>query len=131
FDITDYVLWYWTPMALSFTRHLSPAAVVFDCMDELSAFAGAPPELRDLERELMARADVVFTGGVSLYESKRAMHPNVHAFPSSVDTTHFARAMRIRREPPDQAPISTPRLGYFGVIDERMDLDLVDGIAVR
>ena len=131
FDVTDYVLWYWTPMSLGFTSHLSPTAIVFDCMDELSGFAGAPPALKEMERELMRRADVMFTGGVSLYEAKRALHPNVHPFPSSVEASHFARARRVRTEPADQVEIPHPRIGFFGVIDERMDLELVAGVADR
>jgi UDP-galactopyranose mutase len=98
-------------------------------MDELSAFAGAPPELQRYERELFRIADVVFTGGHTLFEAKRASHPNVHAFPSSVDVAHFARARHLRDEPLDQAGIPTPRLGFFGVIDERMDYDLLSGVA--
>ena len=90
-SIRDYVLWYYTPMAMEFTRSLTPRAVVYDCMDELSAFAGAPAAMRQRERELLERADVVFTGGHTLYESKRHSHPNVHAFPSSVDLEHFSR----------------------------------------
>lgn len=121
-------LWYYTPMALPFSRHLSPVAVLYDCMDELSAFAGAPPALHTLERELLARADAVTTGGQSLYEAKRSLHPNVHAFPSSVDVAHFARARTVR-EADDQVRLPRPRLGYFGVIDERMDLELLTGIA--
>jgi UDP-galactopyranose mutase len=124
-----YVLWYYTPMALPFTTHLRPAAVVFDCMDELSAFAGAPETLRLCEAELFKKADVVFTGGQSLYEAKRSRHPNVYAFPSSVDAAHFAHARTIRREPADQAGIPHVRIGFFGVIDERMDYDLVRGVA--
>jgi len=100
-------------------------------MDELSAFAGAPRALRDREAELMFRADLVLTGGQSLYEAKRGLHPNVHAFPSSVDVKHFARARGAQSEPEDQtnASIPRPRIGYFGVIDERMDMDLVRGVA--
>ena len=131
FDVDEYVLWYWTPMPLSFTRHLAPSAVVFDCMDELSGFAGAPMALKAMEQELMRRAHVMFTGGVSLYEAKRAFHSNVHACPSSVDAAHFARARRVTREPEDQATIAHPRIGYFGVIDERMDLELIAGVADR
>jgi UDP-galactopyranose mutase len=129
--LTDYVLWYYTPMALSVTSALHPVAVVYDCMDELSAFAGAPERLRDLESELFRRADVVFTGGQSLYEAKRSRHPRVHAFPSSVDVEHFARARTLTAvvEPRDQAPIGRPRLGFFGVIDERMDYPLLAGLA--
>ncbi len=129
--IRDYVLWYYTPMALSFTQHLEPVAVLYDCMDELSAFAHAPPALRQKEAELLRRADVVLTGGHSLYEIKRDLHPNVHPLPSSVDTLHFARARDLPHgnEPVDQAWIPGPRLGFFGVIDERMDIDLVAAVA--
>jgi UDP-galactopyranose mutase len=128
--IRDCVLWYYTPMAVPFTRHLKPLAVAYDCMDELSAFRGAPPSLRETEEELLARADVVFTGGLSLYEAKRTRHPNVHAFSSSIDVEHFARARKaVAREPGDQASIPHPRFGFAGVIDERMDLDLVAGVA--
>ena len=125
----DYVLWFYTPMALPFTHHLNAAAVVYDCMDELSAFAGAPPALQRYERELFAIADVVFTGGATLFEAKRAHHPNVHAFPSSVDVEHFAQARQLRNDPPDQTGIPRPRLGFFGVIDERMDYHLLAGVA--
>jgi glycosyltransferase involved in cell wall biosynthesis len=127
--VERFVLWYYTPMALAFSRHLSAQAVVFDCMDELSAFAAAPPELRSLETELLRRADVVFTGGQSLYEAKRSAHRNVHAVPSSVDVAHFAQARLATAEPEDQALIAHPRIGYFGVIDERMDLELLAAVA--
>jgi glycosyltransferase involved in cell wall biosynthesis len=127
--LREFVLWYYTPMALAFTHHLSPTAVVYDCMDELSAFAGAPPELAALELRLFEIADVVFTGGHSLYEAKRSAHTNLHAFPSSVDVAHFARARRTRAEPADQAAIPHPRIGFFGVIDERMDYELLRGVA--
>ena len=127
--ISDYLLWYYTPMALAFTRHLQPRAVVYDCMDELSAFAGAPAAMREREQELLARADVVFTGGQTLFESKRHSHANVHAFPSSVDVEHFARARAVQPEREDQAHIPHPRLGFFGVVDERMDLELLRQVA--
>ena len=123
------VLWFYTPMALPFARGLEAPLVVYDCMDELSAFAGAPPALRELEPELFRRADLVFTGGHSLYASKRRRHPRVHAFPSSVDAHHFLRARGALADPEDQAPIPRPRIGYFGVVDERLDLELVDRVA--
>lgn len=125
----DFALWYYTPMARDFTRHLRPKLCIYDCMDELSAFAGAPPAMQRNERELLAVADLVFTGGQSLYEAKRDQHENVYAFPSSVDVPHFAQARKAGAEPEDQASIPHPRLGFFGVIDERMDLDLLRGIA--
>ena len=122
--------WYYTPMALTFTRDLAFNACVYDNMDELSAFVGAPAEMLQMEHALFDRADVVFTGGHSLYEAKRHRHSNIHAFPSSVDTAHFAIA-RSREiiEPEDQAPIPHPRLGFFGVIDERFDVALLGALA--
>ena len=128
-DVSDYVLWYYTPMALSFTDHLTPAAVVYDCMDELSAFKGAPALLKEREAALMRRASLVLTGGQSLYEAKRSRHHNIHAVPSSVDVSHFAQARTITSDPADQAVVPRPRLGFFGVIDERMDLNLLRGVA--
>lgn len=123
------VLWFYTPMALGFARSIHASAIVYDCMDELSHFHAAPAQLGQRERELFGRADLVFTGGRSLYEGKRAHHPRVFAFPSSVDASHFQRARRAHTEPPDQRAIPRPRLGFFGVIDERMDLDLVRAVA--
>jgi len=127
--IANFILWYYTPMALAFTDHMRARLVVYDCMDELALFKGAPPELLDLERKLLQRAQVVFTGGWSLYEAKRDLHPNVHGVPSSVDVCHFRSARNGLVEPPDQAALGRPRLGFFGVIDERFDTALLDGAA--
>jgi UDP-galactopyranose mutase len=127
--IADFVAWYYTPMSLAFSDHLSPVATVYDCMDELSAFQGAPAALKSREADLLRRTDLMLTGGQSLYEAKRDQHANIHPFPSSVDVDHFARARRITADPPDQALIPHPRLGFFGVIDERMDIDLIRGLA--
>jgi glycosyltransferase involved in cell wall biosynthesis len=127
--ITDFVAWYYTPMALAFSDHLQPRLVVHDCMDELANFAGAPADLKEREAELLRRAGLVFTGGRSLYEARRERHPSVHLFPSSVDTQHFAGARRPQPDPSDQYAIPRPRLGFAGVIDERMDLALLAGVA--
>jgi UDP-galactopyranose mutase len=128
-EIERYVLWVYTPMAAHFAEHLTPLATVYDCMDELTGFAGAPLELAERERRLLRRADLVFTGGQSLYEAKRELHPSVHAFPSSVEAAHFRQARAGVADPPDQADIPHPRLGWYGVIDERVDLGLVAGLA--
>ncbi len=128
-NIRDFVAWYYTPMALAFTEHLKPLVTVYDCMDELSAFKGADPQLREYELTLFHRADLVLTGGQSLYESKRHQHHAVFAFPSSIDRDHFAQARTIVAEPDDQKDLPHPRLGFFGVIDERFDIALLDGMA--
>jgi glycosyltransferase involved in cell wall biosynthesis len=128
-QIHSYALWFYTPMHLPWTRHLKPVAVVYDCMDELSGFKGAPPEMKEREAQLLQWADLVFTGGHSLYEAKRQQHHSIYPFPSSIDAPHFARARTITTEPDDQANIPGLRLGFFGVIDERMDLDLIAAVA--
>lgn len=122
--------WFYTPMALEFADGVHFDLVVYDCMDELSLFRGAPPHMVEMERRLLARADLVFTGGRSLYEAKRGRHPSVHCFPSSIDAAHFRAARQPGPDPEGQAQIPRPRIGFFGVIDERMDAALVDAIAV-
>jgi len=128
-DITDTIAWFYTPMALPWAARRSFSAVVYDCMDELSAFRFAPTDLPKLEDALMRRADVMFTGGASLFESKRHSHPNIHCEPSGVDLAHFGQARHKVPEPADQAAIAGPKLGYFGVIDERLDLALIQDVA--
>ena len=130
-NIHQFVAWYYTPMALDFTRHLRPLAVVYDCMDELSAFKGAPECLKLRERELFKIADLVFTGGQTLYEAKRNQHHSVFAFPSSIDRDHFMQARAQGPEPADQQDIPHPRLGFFGVVDERFDVALLDEVSRR
>ncbi|WBK01842.1 glycosyltransferase [Methylocystis parvus] len=123
------IAWYYTPMALQFTEALEPDRCVYDNMDELSAFAGAPNGIAQMERRLMSRCHVVYVGGHSLYEAKRKRHGNIHVFPSSVDSAHFRQARFVESEAADQSSIPHPRIGFFGVIDERMDLKLVAELA--
>lgn len=127
--LRDSILWFYTPMALPLAGHFKPRALVYDCMDELSAFLGAPQELLHREAELLRQADLVFTGGPSLYRAKKDRHPNVFCFPSSVDAAHFGQARTQLDEPDDQRSLPHPRLGFFGVVDERMDLALLDALA--
>jgi UDP-galactopyranose mutase len=127
----DLTFWYYTPLALQFSGHIQPDYCVYDCMDELSAFRFAPASLIAMEKTLLQRCDIVFTGGASLFDAKREAHRSVHCFPSSVDKAHFAKARdgAIIADEGDQASIPHPRVGFFGVIDERMDLDLVARLA--
>lgn len=125
------ILWYYTPMALPFSDHIECDVCVYDCMDELSAFKNAPRELVQMERLLMQRADIVFTGGQSIYEAKRRLHKSIHPFPSSIDVAHFHKARKPSGDPADQAAIPHPRVGFAGVIDERLDVGLVAEAATR
>ncbi len=129
YQVRDYILWYYTPMAIAFTWRLDPLLVVYDCMDEPSAFKSAPPSVKQREADLFKLADVVFTSGYSLYETKRRLHHNIHPFPSGVDLEHFRQARRETAEPVDQACIGRPRLGFSGMIDDRLDRELLAGIA--
>ena len=128
-NVDNFVSWYYTPMMTAWSDHLEPQAVVFDCMDELSAFKNAPAELLAREAALFEMADAVFTGGPSLYESKRTQHHSVYCFPSSIDVKHFAKALEATDEPEDQGSIPSPRVGFFGVIDERSDIELLGRLA--
>ena len=127
--IEDPVFWHYTPMYGPVSEAIGASAIVYDCMDELSAFRFAPPELLRREEDLLRRADLVFTGGRSLYEAKRDRHPRTYLFPSSVDVEHWKQARGSLPEPPDLVGIPHPRLGYIGVIDERMDIELLAAVA--
>ncbi|MBA2746427.1 MAG: glycosyltransferase family 1 protein [Flavisolibacter sp.] len=128
-QVNRYFSWYYTPMALPFTEDLTPELVIYDCMDELSAFKFAPPQLTIREKELFKKSDVVFTGGHSIYESKKSQHHNIYAFPSSIDKNHFGSARTLKNEPADQKNIAGPRFGFFGVVDERFDIEMLEKVA--
>jgi glycosyltransferase involved in cell wall biosynthesis len=130
-QVKDHIAWYYTPMALPYSSHLDPLLIVYDCMDELSAFKNAPSALIELEKELFRKADLIFTGGHSLYQHKKSQHHNIHPFPSSIDQDHFSLSRTITEDPDDQAHIPHPRFGFFGVIDERMNMELVREVAER
>jgi hypothetical protein len=124
------IAWYYSPMSLGFSNHLKPTIIVYDCMDELSAFRFAPPALKQYEAMLFDKADIVFTGGHHLYEAKQYLHDNIHPFPSSIDKEHFAQARKSMAEPADQAGIPHPRIGFYGVVDERFNISLLKDVAL-
>ena len=125
------VAWVYTPMRLPVLDGIETSAVIYDCMDELANFRHAPQELREREQRLFDMASVVFTGGYRLWESKCKQHENVHPFPSSVEVAHFAQARAGLADPVDHRHIPGPRLGFFGVIDERFDIDLLREVSTR
>src|SRR4051812_11211880 len=125
------VQWFYSPFsAPAMLGAFSEVAVVYDCMDELAQFRFAHPDLVRRERLLLANADVVFTGGYKLYESKRRYHHNVHFFGCGVDVRHFGKArLPDTAVADDIAPLPQPVFGYFGVIDERVDYELIRTLA--
>lgn len=123
--------WFYSPSFCTVLKHLQFETVIYDCMDELSLFKGAPASLIQQERVLLENTDIVFTGGRSLFEAKQPHHLNVHCFPSSVDFDHFARARNGISLPSDISEIPSPIVGYFGVVDERLDLELIEETAAK
>jgi UDP-galactopyranose mutase len=130
-SIKNYIFWYYTPMPLPIGEGFKPQLTVYDCMDELSNFKFAPAALRDREAELFSKADIVFTGGHNLYQAKKNCHDNIYPFPSSIDKKHFIKARKKMDDPADQAHIPFPRFGFYGVVDERFDVDLIKQVAER
>jgi len=128
-NIKTYVTWYYTPLSYAFSLHLKPALLVYDCMDELSSFKFAAPELKDWEQKLFAKADVVFTGGMHLYEAKKKFHSNIYGVPSGIDIKHFIQARKFTKDPIDQSSIPHPRIGFYGVVDERFNIELLRSVA--
>ena len=128
-EIKEHVAWYYTPLSLAFSDHLRSDLVVYDCMDELSSFKFASPLIKEWEKRLFAKADLVFTGGMHLYEAKKDLHPNVHGIPSGIDVDHFISARNFENDPDDQASIPHPRIGFYGVVDERFNIELLRSAA--
>lgn len=128
----DPVLWFYSAAFSEIIPFLNHSLIVYDCMDELAAFKGASPLLVAQEKYLLSVADIVFTGGKSLYEEKKKHAGNIYCFPSSVDQKHFARAYKDETIlPKDIKNISQPTVGFYGVIDERLDKNLLEQIARR
>ena len=128
--LRDYILWYYTPMAMPLASALpAPSLTVYDCMDELSAFKFAPPDIQERESRLMEAADIMFTGGYTLFEAKKNAHKNIHAFPSSIDKEHFRKARTLTNLPVEYSAIPLPRIGFFGVVDERFDIELLRNLS--
>jgi glycosyltransferase involved in cell wall biosynthesis len=127
----DAILWFNDPMAVTaFAGYLDESLIVYDCMDELSQFKGAPPALIEREYELLEVADVVFCGGRKMRDKRVRINPNSHFYGTGVDCRHFGSA----RSPSlavDSAiaALRGPVLGYFGVVDERIDYELLAALA--
>lgn len=129
YEIMNIVAWYYSPMALAYSDHLNPALIVYDCMDELSAFNNPPPALTAMEKKLFDNADIVFTGGHNLFKAKKSKHSNIFSVPSSIDKEHFLTARKTQEEPADQQMIPHVRIGFYGVVDERFNTTLLSEIA--
>ncbi len=139
--INDLVAWVSTPLAAPLLNELGPDVIIYDCIDEISSPRACTAQWNDSETKLLSRADVVFTSGLSLYRAIRSRHANVHYFPSSVDAAHFRQARGTHQrllnhplfsrpgEPEVQAELPHPRLGFYGVLDQRVDFALIDAVA--
>lgn len=125
--------WFYSPMSAPvmlgrLAEHLRTGAVVYDCMDELRNFRYAPPDLGRREQQLLRRADLVLAGGHRLWQARARVHANAHFIGCGVDVAHFAAGREVAR-PTDLGPVDRPVMGYYGVIDERLDYELIDQLA--
>lgn len=127
--ISKPLLWFYSPQMFTFARHIDAAALVYDCMDELANFRFAPAGLKELEADLIARADLVLTGGSSLFQARKHLHDNIHLFPSGVELEHFNTVRHGVEPAADMAALPGKKLGFYGVIDERIDLPLLEQLA--
>jgi hypothetical protein len=125
--VSEAIAWFYSPMMAGYYGGMvNERVIVHDKMDELTAFHGTPPILAERERELIGRADVMFTGGQTMFENARKRHSNCHRFDSGVDFEHFLRATLPETAIADDlAGLPRPIFGYFGVIDERMDFEAI------
>lgn len=128
------ILWIYSPIATMFAALAKSQTklTVYDCMDDYASFQTgfAPSEMRSQERLLLSLVDLVFTGGHSMYEARKQRHPRVYCFPSGVEITHYQQVYDPMIEvPPEMADLAHPRLGYFGVLDERIDWALIQAVA--
>ena len=129
FEIKEYIFWYYSPLAISFTKQFSPLKIIYDCNEEFSVNKLAPATVSELESELLQKSDIVFASGINLFNVKKKCNSNIHLIPGSLDKEHFFKARKQLIEPPDQCGIPHPRIGYFGVIDERFDSKLLKSVA--
>ncbi len=123
-------VWLYTPMMLELACAFGDAPLVFDCMDDLASFAFAPPEMRARERTLLAQAGLIFAGGRSLFEKRREAGQRLKLYASGVEFERFSAARTVAPHPLF-GPLAGPVFGYIGVIDERLDLDVVRALAAR
>jgi UDP-galactopyranose mutase len=127
-NIINFISWYYNPMALAYSQHLKAKCIIYDCIKEVSLIKNPDAELMKLESDLLKNADLVFTDGITLYEQKKNKSSNIYTIISSIDREHFAKCTSTP-DPIDQAGIPHPRLGYYGVINNQLDLDLLSSIA--
>jgi glycosyltransferase involved in cell wall biosynthesis len=129
-QLREWILWYYNPSAISYTNHIKPLLTIYDCMDELSSFKNPSPSLKENEGLLIKKADLMFMGGYSLYNAKRHLHQRSFPFPSSIDREHFFSA-RAKSSQDIYKDIPRPRLGFYGVIDERFNTKLLGELAEK
>lgn len=123
--------WFYSAIFCPLSECIDFETIVYDCMEELSLLKGSAKNVINQEKYLISNADIIFTSGKSLYELKKQWHTNVHCFPSSVDEPHFAKALNGIKVADDVANLQSPIVGYYGVIDERIDFALLHETALK
>ncbi|RYD58215.1 MAG: glycosyltransferase family 1 protein [Sphingobacteriales bacterium] len=128
-NFADYTFWYATPVAFAYSKHYCPSVIVYDCLEDIWSLKLPAEKLHDLEQQLLDRADLVFTSSHTQYWNKKDRNNNVHLLPATIDRAHFDCARGKVSEAEEQEHIPYPRLGYMGIVDDRLDTQLLADIA--
>ncbi len=127
------ITWFMIPHLSSVVGELGERFSVYYCIDDYSALPDVNPDVvRAMDEELTRKADLVFVASDTLLDRKCALNPRTRVSPHGVDFEHFARAQDDRLPvPTDVASLPQPVIGFFGLIERWIDLDLVDFLAER
>jgi glycosyltransferase involved in cell wall biosynthesis len=125
------ILWTFLPTMNRLVGRLGERLLVYHCVDKYSEFSGVPRDaIVAMERDLVKRADLVFTSAARLLEECRPLNPHTHFITHGVDTAHFGRALDPQTPVPDDlAGIRKPVAGFFGLIADWVDLPLIRSLA--
>jgi glycosyltransferase involved in cell wall biosynthesis len=124
------ITWTFLPTSADVVRTLGEKLVVYQCVDEYSAFSDAAPEIRSLEEELLVKSDLVLVCSSALLEAKQRFNPRTHLVTHGVDYEHFRRASEDATPvAPELRDIPRPILGFHGLLADWVDLELIAELA--
>jgi glycosyltransferase involved in cell wall biosynthesis len=127
------ILWTFLPTTVTLVGRLGESRVIYHCVDEYAAFAGVPREaFRRMEHDLVRRADLVITSADSLCQERRRLNPSTFFVSHGVDVAHFSRTLDPEMAPaPEVRGLPGPVVGFFGLLAEWVDLEMIREMARR
>jgi glycosyltransferase involved in cell wall biosynthesis len=129
-DYRKPLIYTFVPASAWVVDRLDGERVIYHCVDEFSQFAGAGPEIAELERELIERSDLVITCSEPLREAKSRINPNTVLVRHGVEHAHFAKALDDDTVIPDDVrDLPRPIIGFYGLVAEWVDLEAMERVA--